>query len=100
MTSDGSAYTRFKRALLTGNPGIVLPAASELERVSLEDALKILVILAEKRHARFEQAAARFAARVVIERKLGPADAHTVLALAESMREAPESLALRLRRYC
>lgn len=50
MTSDGSAYTRFRRALLTKNPGIVLPADAELEHVSLDDALKILVVLAEERH--------------------------------------------------
>lgn len=98
--SDGSAYARFRRALLTKNPGIILPAAAELEHVSLGDALKILVVLAEKRHPRFDKAAARFAARVTIERKLSPSEAHAVLALAQTMPEAPESLGLRLRRYC
>jgi hypothetical protein len=44
VTSQGSPYARFRRALLTKNPGIILPAAAELERVSLEDALKILVV--------------------------------------------------------
>lgn len=100
MTSDGSAYARFKRALLTGNPGIILPAAAELEQIALDDALRILVVLAEKRHPRFDKAAARFAARVTIERRLDPVEAHAVLALAQSMPEAPESLGLRLRRYC
>lgn len=100
VTTDGRAYAGFNRALLTGNPGIVLPAAAELEHVSLKDALKILVVLAERRDPRFEKAAARFAARVTIERRLAPAEAHTVLALAQSMPEAPESLGLRLRRYC
>lgn len=99
MTSDGSPYARFRRALLTKNPTLVLAAAHELERVSLEDALKIVVVLAEKRHPRFERSAARFAARVVIERKLEPSDAHAVLALAASLPESPEGLALRLRRY-
>jgi hypothetical protein len=100
VTSQGSPYARFRRALLTKNPGIILPAAAELERVSLEDALKILVVLAEKRHPRFEKAAARFAARVVIERCLEPWEAHRIFALAQAMPESPESLGLYLRRYC
>lgn len=96
MTSDA----RLKRALLTGKPEIVLRAAAEVDHVELKDALKILVVLAEKRHPRFEKAAARFAARVTIERKLDPDEAHTVLAMAQAMPEGPESLGLRLRRYC
>jgi hypothetical protein len=39
MTSDGSPYARFRRALATGNPGLVMPAAAELGRLSLADAL-------------------------------------------------------------
>lgn len=100
MTSNGSAYARFRRALLTGNPDIVLPAAAELEQVALADALKILAVLAKKRHPRFDKAAARFAARVTIERKLNPAETLTVLALAQTLTEAPDSIELRLRRYC
>jgi hypothetical protein len=99
VTSDGSPYARFRRVLLTKNPGIVLPAAAELPSVSLEDALRILVILAEKRHDRFERAAARFGARVVLERALAPAEAHRVLALAQSLPESPEAVALLLRRF-
>jgi hypothetical protein len=30
VTSDGHAYTRFRRALLTKNPGIILPAAADM----------------------------------------------------------------------
>jgi hypothetical protein len=40
-------YARFRRSLLTGNLGIILPAVAELERLALVHALKILVVLAE-----------------------------------------------------
>lgn len=49
---------------------------------------------------RFERAAARFAARVVTERSLSPAEAHRVLALAEALPAAPETLTELLRGYC
>jgi hypothetical protein len=39
----------------------------------------VLVVLAEKHDPRFDRAAARFAARVVIERRLTAADGHRVL---------------------
>jgi hypothetical protein len=100
MTSDGSPHARFRRALLTKNPAIILPAAAELPYVSLADALKILVVLAEKRHDRFERAAARFAARVTVERRLDLAESRYVLALAESLPRSPDAVALILRGYC
>jgi hypothetical protein len=100
VTSQGSPYARFRRALLSKNPGLILPAAAELEHVSLDDALRILVVLAEKRHPRFEKAAARFAARVVIELRLEPWEAHRIFALAQALPEAPEPLGLYLQRYC
>jgi hypothetical protein len=40
MTSDGSAYARFRRALNTGNPTLVIAAARELPQVGLHDALR------------------------------------------------------------
>jgi hypothetical protein len=43
-----------------------------------DDAQKILVMLAEKRDERFSRAAARFAARLTLERRLGPSEAHRV----------------------
>jgi hypothetical protein len=100
VTSQGSPYARFRRALLTKNPGIILQAAAELERVSLEDALKILVVLAEKRHDRFGHAAARFAAPVTVERTLDLAEARYVLALVEALPRSPDAVALLLRAYC
>jgi hypothetical protein len=38
VTSQGSAYARFRRALLTGNVLLVTAAARELPQISLDDA--------------------------------------------------------------
>ena len=47
MTSQGSAYSRFQRALSTGNLQLIEAAAVELPKVSLDDALAILIVLTE-----------------------------------------------------
>jgi hypothetical protein len=85
--------------LLTKNPVLIDAAARELNVIALDDALRILIVFAERRDARFKHAAARFAARVV-ERRLAPAEAHRVLALAESLPTSPDTIAQLLRRYC
>jgi hypothetical protein len=100
VTSRGHPYARFRRALLTKNVNLIDAAARELAHVGLEDALKILVVLAEKRDERFERASARFATRVTTGRRLGLAEARYVLALAESLPRSPDSIALLLRSYC
>jgi hypothetical protein len=101
VTSQGhAAYARFRRALLTKNVRLIDAAARELTQVSLEDALRILVVLAEKGDTRFERAAARFAARAMTERRLELAEARYVLALAEALPRSPGAVALLLRAYC
>jgi hypothetical protein len=45
VTSQGHAYSRSRRALLTKNLRLIDAAARELGRVGLEDALRILVVL-------------------------------------------------------
>ena len=62
--------------------------------------MRILVVLAEKRDARFELAAARFAGRLIVERRLGLADARLVLALAEALPRSPDAIGLVLQGYC
>jgi hypothetical protein len=56
VTSQGHAYARFRRALLTKNVRLIDAAARELTHVSLEDALRILVVLAEKGDTRASSA--------------------------------------------
>jgi hypothetical protein len=86
VTSQGHAQARFRRAVLTKNMTIIEAAVADLGRLRLEDALAVLVVMAEKHDPRFERAAARFAARVIIERRLGPAEGHRVLALRRGCR--------------
>ena len=38
VTSDGSPYARFRRALQTGNEALVVAAALELPQIALDDA--------------------------------------------------------------
>lgn len=68
MSTKGSAYARFKRALGTGNLALVHAAAAELPRVELVDALSICLLLSAHDHARFERAAVRWLARLALER--------------------------------
>jgi hypothetical protein len=100
MTSDGSAHARFRRAILTGNPMLVDAAARELSHISLEDALRILLVFAEAGDRRFDRAAARLAARVTSERRLTLAEARYVLALAEAVPSSPSAVAALLKPFC
>jgi hypothetical protein len=67
MTSDGSAYSRFRRALSTGNLLLVRAAAAELPRVALRDALEVCLLLRDQDGERFERAAVRWLGRFALE---------------------------------
>ena len=89
MTSQGSAITRFDRAVQTGNPNIVIAAAHELPRpVLLRDALRVLLVLAAAAPDRYPPAAARFGARLVVERKLSVAEAQLAFAALQTLSDA------------
>jgi hypothetical protein len=100
MTSQGSAYARFNRALLTQNLALIDAAARELPHISLADALRILVVMARKRDDRFARAAAKWAARVASERRLTLDQSRHVLALVDVLPEAPDAVAVKLRTFC
>jgi hypothetical protein len=100
VTSEGHAHARFRRALLSKNLKLIEAASRELPHVGLDDALRVLVVFAERRDARYERAATRFAARVMLERRLGLAEARYVLALAEALPRSPDAVAVLLRPYC
>jgi len=67
MTSDGSPYARFQRALRIGRLSLVRAAAAELPRVELDDALSICLLISEQDAERFERAAVRWLARLSLE---------------------------------
>jgi hypothetical protein len=67
VTSDGSAYTRFKRALGTGNLNLIRAAAAELPRVGLADALEVCLLMRDQDERGFERAAVRWLGRFALE---------------------------------
>jgi hypothetical protein len=67
VSSQGSAYARFRRSLETRNPLDVLAAARELPRLSLADALGVCVVFALGHSELFSRAAARWIGRYAIE---------------------------------
>jgi hypothetical protein len=69
VTSQGSPYARFQRALATGNLLLIRAAAAELPRVDLGDALSICVAIRQAEPERFERAALRWIARFCVERR-------------------------------
>jgi hypothetical protein len=67
LTSDGSSYTRFRRALTTGNLNLIQAAAAELPRVGLPDALEVCLLMRDQDGRRFERAAVRWLGRFALE---------------------------------
>ena len=67
VTSDGSPYSRFRRALDAGNELLVLAAARELPRVGLEDALRICLLIRGGDPGRYERACVRWLGRFALE---------------------------------
>jgi hypothetical protein len=84
MSSDGSPYARFRRALELGNELLVLSAARELPRIALDDALRICLVLRDGDPQRYERAAVRWLGRFALE-------AHQVT--IEALRLAADALA-------
>ena len=97
VTSDGSAYTRFRRALDTGNPHIVIAAAKELPQIALDDALRVCLVFRDGDPQRFERAAVRWLGRFALEARGVSIDslraaADALDALRERTPEAMEKL--------
>src|SRR3954469_629157 len=63
VTSQGSPYARFRRALATGDLLLIRAAAAELGTVSLADALQVCVAIRDAKPEQFERAALRGTAR-------------------------------------
>jgi hypothetical protein len=67
VSSTGSPYARFRRAVATGNLSLVHAAAAELPHVDLQDALRICLLMSAQDDERFERAAVRWLARASLE---------------------------------
>jgi hypothetical protein len=87
VTSQGSPYARFRRALDGGNATIALAAAADLPHVGLADALELLLILLDSEPSRFERAALRWHGRYCQEvRDVDLIEAQAVLACLAGLR--------------
>src|SRR3954454_3317979 len=67
MTSQGSPYARFQRALRIGRLPMVRAADAELPRIDLDDALAICLLIERQDGERYERAVVRWLARMVLE---------------------------------
>ena len=67
---------RFERALATGNPNLIVPAALELPRpIHLSHAIRVLLALRDAGAGdQYRESAARFAAQLLRKRRLSLAD--------------------------
>lgn len=105
MTSDGHALTRLRHALERGTANQIRAIVAELPRPpGLEDALAICLALLDREPETYPRAAAKWASRFVIERRLTLTDAQlTLSALAalpsESARAGAEALIELAERY-
>ena len=87
VTSDGSAYTRFHRALEAGNELLVIAAARELPHISLDDALRICLVFRNGDRRRYERAAVRWLGRFALEARGVTID--TLRAAADALSQLP-----------
>ena len=84
--------------MTTGNLRAIEVAAAELPRIGLDDALAILIVLAQTNDPRFDRAAARWVGRLLTETPATLSDARFALALVERLpgcRDALHGLARR-----
>ncbi|HLY51119.1 MAG TPA: hypothetical protein VKR21_18145 [Solirubrobacteraceae bacterium] len=101
MTSDGSSYARFRRALATGNANLVVAAALELPQVALDDALRICLVLRDGDPERYERAAVRWLGRFALEARGVTIDAmQSAAAALESLPQRTGEAMEQLQRIC
>jgi hypothetical protein len=87
MTSQGSPYGRFRRALEQGNLQLVRAAAGELPTIRLDDALRVCLLIRDRDPQRYERAALRWVARFAVE--AGAATLGDVQAAAHALARLP-----------
>jgi hypothetical protein len=101
VTSDGSPYARFRRALETGNELLVLSAARELPQIALDDALRICLVLRDGDPRRYERAAVRWLGRFALEgRAVTIGDLRAASAAMEALPTRTADAMEQLQRLC
>jgi hypothetical protein len=85
VTSQGSPYARFRRALSNGNPLMITVACAELPHVSLADALEVCLAFRDVAPDRYGRASARWLARYITERHADDNEAAFLLACLRAL---------------
>jgi hypothetical protein len=76
VTSDGSARTRFRRALAAGDPQLVMATARDVERITVSEAFAICLVLAREGDPRAQSAWRRLVERAAAEHSAAQALRH------------------------
>jgi hypothetical protein len=97
MTAQGSATTRFRRAVERGSVINAELAARELGQLDLTDALSLLLLYAATDDTRFERAATRWIARLCIERQPSLSELQGAVAALSLLRHGGQTAAGLLR---
>jgi HEAT repeat protein len=101
VTSPGSPYARFQRALATGNLNVIRAAAAELPRIGVAEAAAILLVILRSEPEQYERAAVRWLARLCMERR-GPelADLSRAAAALVALPDCPDAARPLLAEVC
>lgn len=86
MTSEGSAYARFRRCLDARDAFGASTAALELQQVGLADALELTLIYLDREPAKYERAALRLHARLCRDARLSLDGSRAALGLLAALR--------------
>ena len=85
MTSQGSAYSQFRRALDRRNLLVAWSLAAELPRLALADALALLLLALDQQPWRCQTAAPRWHGRLCAEARLTVEEAQLALAALHAL---------------
>jgi hypothetical protein len=101
MTSSGSPYARFQRALATGNLNLIRTAAAELPRIGIAEAAAMLLVIVRSDPQQYERAAVRWLGRLCLERtRVELADLSRAAAALVALPERPDAARLLLAEIC
>ncbi len=101
MTSSGSPYARFQRALATGNLNVIRAAAAELPRIGVAEAAAMLLVIQRADSEQYERAAVRWLGRLCLERtRVNLEDLSQATAALVALRERPDSARPLLAEVC
>jgi HEAT repeat protein len=101
VSSSGSPYARFQRALATGNLNVIRAAAAELPRIGIAEAAAILLVILRNEPEQYERAAVRWLGRLALERqRVALADLSRAAAALVALPERPGAARRQLADIC